>query len=130
MRPSREVGFPLGRPMGRLEAGSRCPRNSPQVSPGRTSIVIHLELGAHNVVFVRGKGGGLSWDQGQALIRLERGIWTWSTDSCREGLEFQLLLDDTICERGQPHHLESGHTVHISPDFEWPEIPRVSATVR
>jgi len=130
MRPTREVGFPLGCPMGRLEAGTRCPRHSTQVSTGRTSIVVHLELGAHNAVFVRGKGGGLSWDRGQALIRLERGIWTWSTGSCTERCEFQLLLDDAICERSEPHRLDPGHTVHISPDFEWPEIPRVSANAR
>jgi hypothetical protein len=42
-------------------------------------------------------------------------------------LEFQLLLDDMIWERSQPHFLQPGHTIHISPNFEWPEIPRVSS---
>lgn len=126
LKPAREVGFPISRSLGRSEDAWRsC--TAADLASGRTSIIVHLELGPHNGLFVRGRGGGLSWNEGQPLSRLERAIWTWSTGSAKDRLEFQLLLDDMIWERSQPHFLAAGHTVHISPDFEWPEIPRVSS---
>jgi hypothetical protein len=90
-------------------------------------VLVHLELGTNNAVFIRGQGGGLNWEAGQALTQLEQGTWIWWTDLKSESVEFQLLLDDLVWERGHPHVLEPGHTIHISPDFEWPEIPRVSS---
>jgi len=127
-RPCREVGFPAVSPLGRGEDVGRS-WNPCGVTTGRTSIIVHLELGPNNWLFVRGRGEGLCWSEGQALTRLERAVWTWSTVSAKDQLEFQLLLDDMIWERGRPHLLEPGHTIHISPDFEWPEIPRVSSPV-
>ena len=124
-RPSREVGFPLTRRTGRVDVRRSC--DSLQESSGRTTIVVHLELGTNNALYVRGRGGTLSWDSGQPLLQVERGTWVWSTDLWTDPVEFQLLLNDTIWERNQPHFLEPGHTIHISPDFEWPEMPRVSS---
>jgi len=124
-RPSREVGFPLTRRADGVEVRRSC--ESLQGLSGRTTIVVHLELGTNNALFVRGRGGVLSWDSGQPLLQLERGTWVWSTDFCTDPVEFQLLLNDTIWERNQPRFLEPGHTIRISPDFEWPEMPRVSS---
>ena len=125
LQPNREVGFSLGR---HLEVRACC--NAPEAS-SRTSIIVHVDLGPSNGLFVRGQGGGLNWNLGQPLTRIERAIWTWSGACLREaGLEFQLLIDDMLWERSEPHLLQPGHTIHISPDFEWPEIPRVSPPAR
>jgi hypothetical protein len=81
-------------------------------------------VGSNHELFIRGHGGSLTWDQGQPLARVESGLWVWSTEADAIEFEFQLLLDDEIWERDEPHRLNAGSTVHATPDFEWPEIPR------
>jgi hypothetical protein len=88
-------------------------------------LATNLELGANNKVFIRGQGGGLTWERGQPLAFIGGGVWVWSTDETNR-IEFQLLLNDLIWERGETHVLERGGSIRIAPDFEWPEIPRTS----
>jgi hypothetical protein len=91
-----------------------------------TVVATNLELGAHNQVYIRGQGGGLTWDHGQPLKCFGKGTWVWSTNIATGNVEFQLLLDDLVWERNEPHVLERGRTIQFTPDFEWPEIPRTS----
>ena len=99
---------------------ARCSRRSVR----RVVKAVHLELGADNALFIRGHGGGLSWDQGQPFSQLGKGTWIWSAEASAERLEFQLLLNDEVWERGPAHILEPGTSIQLTPDFEWPEIPR------
>lgn len=90
----------------------------------RTLVLANVELGAHNALFIRGQGGGLSWDYGQPFTRLGNETWIWSGDARADRLEFQLLLNDEVWERARAHILEPGSSIELAPDFEWPEIPR------
>ena len=88
---------------------------------------VNLELGSHNSLFIRGKGGGLSWTKGQALTCIDPTTWIWSTRTPSEKVEFQLVLNDEVWEKGDTHVLEPGASIEFTPDFEWPEIPRISS---
>ena len=92
-----------------------------------TVVAVDLELGANNAVFIRGKGCGLRWDRGQPLTCLGPGRWVWSAGPSQESVEFGLLLDDEVWARGEKIVLAPGRSVAITPDFEWPEIPKVAA---
>ena len=99
-------------------------REGSRAFPG-PAVVVDLELGTNDAVFIRGKGGGLSWDRGQPLTCVGSGTWAWSPRSA-DKLEFQLLLNDEVWARGEKVILEPGRTIEITPDFEWPEIPRTA----
>jgi len=92
-----------------------------------TVVAVDLELGANNAVFIRGKGCGLRWDRGQPLTCLGSRRWVWSAGPSEERVEFGLLLNDQVWARGDKIVLDPGRSIEITPDFEWPEIPRVAA---
>ena len=91
-----------------------------------TVVAVDLELGANNAVFIRGKGCGLRWDRGQPLTCLGPRRWVWSAGPSEEGVEFGLLLNDQVWARGDKIVLDPGRSIEITPDFEWPEMPRVA----
>jgi hypothetical protein len=50
--------------------------------------------------------------------------WIWADERLNGTIIFQLLLDDLIWARGENLMLEAGRRIELTPDFEWPEIPR------
>ena len=68
----------------------------------------------------------MKWDVGQRLICVEPETWVWSVGDSKERVQFQLLLNDEVWEKGEAHVLEPGNSMELTPDFEWPEIPRIS----
>src|SRR5437879_3381153 len=96
---------------------------------GRAIIVqAEIELRAGSGLFIRGEGETLDWRHGQPLTQSDKATWIWSVDSPSEPILFQLLLDDLIWAKGENIALDLGARVELVPDFEWPEIPRVSYT--
>lgn len=89
-------------------------------------MAVDLDLGSDNKLFIRGQGGGLSWQKGQELTRVNPKTWIWSGQGSHERLEFQLLLNDQVWEKGTTHIVEPGNSIELTADFEWPEIPRIS----
>jgi hypothetical protein len=92
-------------------------------------VTAHLDLGRNNTLFIRGKGGGLTWYKGEALKCVDPETWVWSSEFANDKLEFQLLLNDEVWEKGEPHVLAAGDTIEVTPDFEWPEIPRIAPAI-
>lgn len=85
-----------------------------------------LEVGAGNALFIRGEGGGLSWHRGQPLRRVDPQTWVWTSGHYGETIVFQLLLNDLVWAKGEDTMLEPGGRLSVTPDFEWPEIPRLA----
>jgi hypothetical protein len=98
-----------------------------RLPPCSTVVAVDLELGPNNSVFIRGQGCGLRWDRGQPLTCLGPWRWIWSAGPSEERVEFGLLLNDQVWARGEKIVLDPGHTIEITPDFEWPEIPKVAS---
>jgi len=107
------------------------PQNSGRGSFGkRTLVEAKLELGPGNGLFIRGEGEGLKWHEGQPLVRLDSRTWRWSSLRSESPIIFQLLLNDLVWAKGDDILLEPGARIELVPDFEWPEIPRVSSDAR
>jgi hypothetical protein len=125
-RPSREVGVGSIRERCHSEPAPWGFRKSSALSPDSTVLAVNLDLGQNNALFIRGEGGGLRWDKGQLLTYIDPKTWVWSTRSANDKLEFQFLLNDEVWEKGEAHILQPSTSIELTPDFEWPEIPRVS----
>jgi hypothetical protein len=125
-RPRREVGHGSSRESCRLEStGQGWAR--PSLAIGRPTVVaFDLDIGSTNAVFIRGNGAGLRWDKGEPLARVGPRTWVWSAGRSQDRVEFQLLLNDEIWARGETQILEPGSIIEVTPDFEWPEIPKIS----
>jgi len=121
-RQCREVGVrAVPRNWRRFERIARiCERREFRV------LAVDLELGAGNLLFMRGEGAGLSWGKGQPLRIIAPKTWIWSAQASIDKLEFLLLLNDQVWERGETHILAPGASIELTPDFEWPEIPRTT----
>ena len=128
MQLRREVGVALNRPSCRTRTDLKHSVPAPARTGFRiwSAAIIVVEVGSTHELFIRGQGGSLSWHRGQRLTHAESGLWVWSTDADAPEFEFQVLLDDEICERAQSHRLKAGATIHVTPDFEWPEIPKTA----
>jgi len=96
--------------------------------PAASAVVARLELSPGNDVFIRGEGGGLSWSTGQVMKRVDRQTWVWTASRVGGTVVFQLLLNDLIWAKGEDHVLDPGSREEVVPDFEWPEIPRISCS--
>jgi hypothetical protein len=125
IRSSREVGYGPNRAGCPPEpAGQRWGERAPAIA--RTTVLaVDVDLGSNNAVFIRGRGAGLRWDKGQQLACVGPRIWVFSAEASGERVEFQLLLNDEVWARGETRLLDVGGIVEVTPDFEWPEIPRI-----
>ena len=64
------------------------------------AVLAKIDVGLGNTLFIRGQGGGLSWDKGIPLTCAGTSIWSWRSDQVVEKLIFKLLLNDTLWARG------------------------------
>jgi len=92
----------------------------------RTVVEAKADLGLGDALYIRGKGGSLSWERGQQLTWVGRHTWVWSSNQPEGNIVFQLVLNDQVWARGREVVLEAGKRMQVEPDFEWPEIPRTT----
>ncbi|MDR2667810.1 MAG: hypothetical protein LBB38_02100 [Puniceicoccales bacterium] len=78
-------------------------------------IVANIDVGFGNWLTIRGHGGGLSWERGIALEN--NGPSEWSLTIKPTGkIEFKLLLNDVLWERGD-NHICNGNSITVVPSF-------------
>ncbi len=83
----------------------------------KTTIVARIDTGFGNELYVRGEGGGLSWDEGILMECSASDEWTWSTTSAKSGIVFKFLLNDQIWSLGEDLTVPAGGTSVSTPDF-------------
>lgn len=82
-----------------------------------TTIRAQVDVGFGNSLFIRGNGGGLSWEQGTPMDWVD-GDWVWSSASVNgAGLEFKFLLNDEAWSEGENESLKAGETSISTPSF-------------
>lgn len=89
-------------------------KNAP---PPTTTVIARYDAGFGNQLFLRGSGGGLSWDQGVLMENTQADEWVWETTSASGELEFKVLLNDTEWSTGQNGIVFAGATVVFEPVF-------------
>ena len=81
-----------------------------------TTVIAKVDIGWGNNLYLRGEGGGLSWEKG-TLMDCVDGDWTWSTASATDGLVFKFLIGDEIWAEGENLTVAAGGTSVSSPTF-------------
>ena len=81
-----------------------------------TTVIAKVDIGWGNNLYIRGEGGGLSWDKG-LLMDCVDGDWTWSTASATKGLAFKFLINDEAWAEGENFTVAAGGTSVSSPSF-------------
>ena len=83
-----------------------------------TSIVIaKIQMGIGSKPFIRGEGGGLSWDKGTPMEFLSVGNWRWKSEPTDTSIKFQIFKNDTVPQDSDPLTLEPGEKLEIHPSF-------------
>jgi hypothetical protein len=80
-------------------------------------IIVRCDAGYPNNLFIRGKGGGLSWEEGVELTNIAPDQWLWESDRDFDILEFKVLLNDQDYETGSNRVLIGGTAVELEPQF-------------
>lgn len=81
-----------------------------------TTVIAKVDIGWGNNLYIRGSGGGLSWDKG-LLMDCVDGDWTWSTASATDGLVFKFIINDETWAEGEDLTVAAGGTSVSSPTF-------------
>lgn len=87
------------------------------IKASMTRVVVKYDIGFSNTMYIRGKGGNLSWDKGIPLKNTKNDEWVWETDLNFSNAEFKVLINDKIYEAGYNHTLQSGSTLEYTPQF-------------
>lgn len=80
-------------------------------------VVVKYDVGFSNSLYIRGQGGGLSWEKGIELRNTAPDEWVWESSAPCEECEFKVLINDTCYETGENHHIYNGGIVQYTPCF-------------
>ena len=81
-----------------------------------TIVEAQINVGFGNQLFIRGQGGGLSWDKGQPLLCIDGSTWRWTAPS-NDPVVFKLLLNDCVWSQGEDVVAASGAKLTANPVF-------------
>lgn len=82
-----------------------------------TTIMARVDVGFGNELYLRGEGGGLSWDQGVLMECKEADEWTWNTDQATTGIVFKFLINDELWSLGEDLTVPAGGASVTTPRF-------------
>ncbi|MGJ3242011.1 MAG: hypothetical protein ACFE0O_03500 [Opitutales bacterium] len=111
--PPAAKGAPAGEGPPSPEAGGSVAADAEPVS----RVVANILPGIGNKLYIRGSGGGLSWDDGQLLTFAEIGKYVWEAPALQKPIRLQLYLNDAVPAAGDPVTLNPGETLDLAPDF-------------
>ena len=83
----------------------------------KTSLIVNIDVGFNNALFIRGTGPGMSWDKGIPLKNVSSSKWVWDYTSEFSPFEFKILLNDEHYENGDNHQFSFGKVLNITPYF-------------
>ncbi len=83
-----------------------------------TVVTASVFIGIGNKPYVRGSGGGLSWDKGQPMEFQEIGKWRWlASGEGDEPIELQIFRNDEDADKAGKFQLQPGQKLELSPVF-------------
>jgi hypothetical protein len=98
-------------------AGQATPTAKETVAVTITTVIAKVDVGYGNTLYIRGEGGGLSWDEGHPMQNAGSDEWYWSTIAPAEKLTFKFLINDQIWSTGEDLTATRGETVVAKPSF-------------
>lgn len=97
-------------------APSAVARSAAEASAALTTIDVKLDVGFGNAVFLRGHGGGLTWERGLPLVCVDSKTWRWS-GVAKDPITFKLLINDKIWSAGNDLMIAPGQKLEVAPEF-------------
>lgn len=83
-----------------------------------TRIVAHVDVGWGNMLYIRGEGAGLSWEQGVPMICSDNGTeWHWIAETEDGPISFKFLINDTKWALGENVTINAGDAHLSDPSF-------------
>jgi hypothetical protein len=82
-----------------------------------TTIIAQIDIGFGNILYVRGSGGGLSWDQGLAMENATADQWKITLGKTTNPVTFKFLVNDLTWSAGEDYVVEPGSTITLVPTF-------------
>jgi len=80
------------------------------------TIEAKIDVGYGNNLFVRGQGGGLSWDCGLPLQNVDSKTWRLIVPA-KDKVQFKLLLNDSVWCKGEDLIATPGKKMEVTPAF-------------
>lgn len=80
------------------------------------TIEAKVDVGFGNRLFLRGQGGGLSWDHGVPLECVDSRTWRLIVPA-KDSLQFKLLINDSVWAKGEDVVATPGKRVELVPAF-------------
>ncbi|MDF2549633.1 MAG: hypothetical protein K0S07_700 [Chlamydiales bacterium] len=90
---------------------------APESCGAKTHITVKYNAGFPNNLFIRGSGGGLSWERGIPLKNIGDSEWVFESQGDCKQIEFKVLLNDLVYEQGPNHVVEKGKQISYAPTF-------------
>jgi hypothetical protein len=92
------------------------PKLTTAASGAVTIIDVKLDVGFGNTVFLRGHGGGLTWERGVPLSCVDGKTWRWS-GTVKDPITFKPILNDKIWSAGTNLTVKPGQKLEVKPIF-------------
>lgn len=89
------------------------------MSPVKTTIRVHYNVGWGNNMYIRGNTYPLWWDEGRLMRNTAADCWEFEIERIPSGstLEFKPLINDSTWSTGSNYTVTGGSTVDIYPSF-------------
>ena len=85
----------------------------------QTNIIANIDIGFGNTLYIRGEGGGLSWDKGLLLENISSSEWALKIEKATGTITFKFLINDKIWSEGENLSIQAGRRSVHSPVFIW-----------
>ena len=82
-----------------------------------TTIIAQIDIGFGNILYIRGNGGGLSWDQGLPMTNATADQWKITLSKTTKPVTYKFLVNDLTWSAGEDYVIEPGSTVTLVPTF-------------
>ncbi len=90
---------------------------APDSTEPLTEVAAKIDVGFGNQLYIRGQGGGLSWDRGMPLQCASASTWIWFSERTKGPITFKLLLNDQVWANGEDLVVAAGQRIETVPQF-------------
>lgn len=92
--------------------------NAMQVQEPITAMVTaNIQMGIGSKLFIRGEGGGLSWEKGISMAYESLGKWQWVSEPLKKPITYRIYKNDEVSEKMERRIIKPGQQEEIHPEF-------------
>jgi hypothetical protein len=82
-----------------------------------TTVTVRTDVGFGNLLYIRGDGPGLSWDQGVLMECASSDTWTWTSKAATRPFAYKVLINDERWSSGDDFVASVGTENSVAPAF-------------